>query len=794
MDSPQIAQTSLTKFLTFFFYSPHTKELSMSPLMRSTLRRLFLLILVLASSGHLPLLAESLAKPWRLLFLWALLLLETGTPWQRRLLASLLSFPLLALQAPLALLALLPLPFLLNFNENRKEDLSLFLLRSAAISFLLHNSIFSLLTTWPDAFMREGLSLLAGSPVLWHSPVLPSALWLAVGIPLLISLPLSRAWRAALLALSLVDAWLLMGLTLRFLPTLQTHPTYWPTALALAQIFLLLLISHHSKQTTATGTSWPRRLIVSTLCLLGLSLFAWQELTVLPSLEGCKVGIRQEGDWSWHMAVEGERGGPRIGAFLELIKASGADLVILEDDEIADADLDIFLLIHPCEPLSEALQTWMLTFMQEGGGILVDGEHTNIHGIEEGVNSFLRHTGITLNNDSALPIGRGWQWIHRFQSYAHPVMRHIHKAIDHGLSVGGSLEVNYPARVLLAGSMAFSDHAKVVPSKKGDDMGDKRPNRDERMGGLPLIACEEVGAGRLLVIGDTSGLMSLSATGGWRGWLDMLSWLSGSRGTQAGAVRLVQKDKIVWIDYTHGSAGFQQQSDLNFSFMELATQLLERGYLPLALPDFDEELLQGSPLLLMPGPLSPLSQRESIVLKRYMEAGGKVILTADARRNGAKAFLQSHGLSLLDTPLGQAPDLLNEEREDARFLLNESWALQTTQPVDTLLQAWGYAIALEKEVGAGSLILVGDDRLFTRLILKGQQSKGRRPSQSTRLQKSKAKLVAKPESHLRKAWKETHQATFVRSSARRVQHDRPNPKAASEWVLDQMISSDKDGN
>ncbi len=478
------------------------------------------------------------------------------------------------------------------------------------------------------------------------------------------------------------------------------------------------------------GRAWrwlPLPLLAGLLLLPGT--VGWRATSV----EDLKIGIRDKGEWSWHLTRLGERPGPRIGGLLEVLRIWGADVLILDEEELLPpGDLDLLFVVHPDTLISPAMVDGFMEYMEGGGAIVLVGEHTNVHEIMHGCNSLLQGTGMRLKDDSALGTLHGWDWDYNQKYYLAPVNRGLRNAHQFGVSVGGSLDLSYPAYPLITGLMAFSDTGDPE-NEQGGLMGNKRYDWEERYGSIPLLAAQPIGKGILVVLGDTSGLMSLNTPFVWRNYLTLASSLAhrspllehrlllglllaaltaggllllrGSGAAPGGEAvpldppialgllltalcflagakyaaappSIPQPDRVGWVDLSH-QANWIQSGEVDWNAMALMEAVLDADLIPLGMSEFRPAELAGSRFLLIEGAARKYSSAECADLMEFVAGGGRLVIAGDCRRAAAlERLLGTFGLGLDDVPLGTAPVARDSSGLPLDFEFYEAWPVQ----------------------------------------------------------------------------------------------------------------------
>ena len=749
---------------------------SLSPL--GILAEFLLGLGTLVAGGWLPVLHSTSALPL------ALLLLLPGTllallPLQgsRHDLWAIPALLVVFFSVPgLSAFFLLPLAVFLFLRHPGLRHPAVVMLLAAAGSLLFSTPQLFWLSDWLSLHVTGFLGSLADRNLQWGDSTGVFLLVFHFAIRLLAGLVL-RASRSVLAGTSaLLGGLIAMGVWIGSLDVPPANIDLFPLAwFACGMLLLELLLRANPAGTSSFRTRLPGWAL-PVLAVLGLAI-VWH--AALPasraSLDGVTIAFREEGDWSWESTREGTRPGPRMGGLLEVLKRWGARVDILKDEELqrrAD-DYDLVFVIHPTEPLPRELRDTLMEWTDNGGALVLVGEHTNVNDIRSGVNDLLRETSMRLKDDSAIPAWRGWNWNHVQRYLPGPTTRGMRNAQQLGISIGGSLQTGWPAQPMIVGTMAFSDRGN--PDNPRGKMGDNHYGWDERFGSIVLVASQARGSGVICAIGDTSGLMSLSTPQVWPfhlnlvrgllahpvfgrhpvwpllGWLllmvalpllladgrvrSLLAWAlpaSGMllaaawvQGSQASPVA-VRKEAICWIDYSH-LPSFHSSSTMDWSVMSLVEACYNSNKLPLFLWDFDVRQLEGCHWFLVNGSARRWTPRESRQLRTWVENGGRLMIAGDWRRRDALLpLLEELQLDIGDTPLGTAPESRTRQGTPAEFQFYEAWPVMSTEgALDTLISCWDYPIVGMKHIGKGMVSIMGDEHLLTKWSLEGSQRNGR---------------------------------------------------------------------
>ncbi len=321
--------------------------------------------------------------------------------------------------------------------------------------------------------------------------------------------------------------------------------------------------------------------------------------------------------------------------------------------------------------------------------------------------------------------------------------------------VGASLSVIPPARVVLNGRDGYSDAGDPANEAAGS-LGNMSLDPGERVGDLALVAEASSGAGRVMVFGDTTPFQNPVLPRNYRfvdrvfRWLDSDAnaglWatieLVASLVLLCGAVLIVYfmpgdvrflltcataiaiavaVAALPWsssaiddtdyrapyavVDLSHFEIGQMQKTPDAVDGLTLNLQ--RNGYTAFLMRDFDEALVRGADVLVVPSPLAPLASDEISVIDDFVSGGGLLMVTAGSERpTGSRKLLGHFGLRLGLVPLGQATSLWNE----APVHFWSAWPVESVsgREMDVLTEVWGHPTAVYVPYGSGGVFAVGD--------------------------------------------------------------------------------------
>lgn len=432
----------------------------------------------------------------------------------------------------------------------------------------------------------------------------------------------------------------------------------------------------------------------------------------------------------------------------------------------------VIIVINPTKEFSKGQQTLLERYVHEGGALLVLGDHTDIGGIMKPLNQLLRFTSMRFNFDSAIPTDSGWQWRGCLRGLLHPdfIGRNNQQL---GISIGASLDCGMRSRVLVVGDHAWSDIGRPwfgtsrlgdMAYNKGEPFGGLVLVAEERFGsGVVQVWGDTSGFqdGSLTethaqVVTVVRGLLNNRLPDGKFRWLvvhgvGMLAgvgfWLLAARPTAmlAGLLTLtigysvVQNriSKSVQASYTRGVAVLDASHAPSYPrsvpqkrITTLSETFLRRRLLLLRSEDF-EATLEGQPeWWVIIAPTQRYSQQKVKRLLDYVNSGGCLLVVGGYDCFPALWELaDAIGLKMLPEPYGAAHNSRialpewrasilaqigsvseqSDEAYDAEISFKESYSLFGENFVP-LVTCWGSALIVQKRIGQGKVVWIGDSR------------------------------------------------------------------------------------
>jgi hypothetical protein len=412
------------------------------------------------------------------------------------------------------------------------------------------------------------------------------------------------------------------------------------------------------------------------------------------SLEGKNIVASEEGFLNWLKPEKDQYGRLAIGMYgmsKEYFESMGATFT--RSKELSDEDLakaDMLLMIYPNDPWKEGQLQRVLKYVENGGALLLLGEHTTLSKDkddelkfgESRFNEVLADTSMRVRFDSATFTIGGW--LQSYHTAAHPTTAGIDDERNRfGSVIGASMSANWPAAPLLVGRWGWADPGEIGGSAM---MGNGKYNPGEKLGDVILAAEQPYGKGRIIAFGDTSSFTNGITIGShlytsrlygylagrasspqvlWRqflgillalGFLSLLVWrreplqIALAAATLAGVLaicvnttysaatvlpdgRKQTPNNLAYIDSTHMEA-YSPESWRPEGMMGLNQTLMRDGYLTLNLPEFTRERIERAGFLVSVAPAREFSIAERDIVRDFVTGGGIFVCTVGYEQRG----------------------------------------------------------------------------------------------------------------------------------------------------------------
>jgi hypothetical protein len=289
--------------------------------------------------------------------------------------------------------------------------------------------------------------------LLWHSCVLlllVTMAWIPLRMALLVTLVLQQQLRADVAALPnvgqmLVSTWVHMGLVCLLaavLSRLVPLPGHGPVDRSARRLRPSKLPPGTLRRTVVTA--------VFTLAVFAAAfLYCW---TPVGQRKAGRVAVvERHSSWEpttepYRTKVYGEAGSYNYAAIYEYCSQFYDMSQLLPDKPIDDAALrqcDILIIKTPTSRYAPEEVEAVVRFVQQGGSLLMIGDHTNVFNMNTYLNDIARSFGFTFRNDLLFRIGDPYKQTYKPPKIAHPILQFVPPmcfavscSIDPGPSVG----------------------------------------------------------------------------------------------------------------------------------------------------------------------------------------------------------------------------------------------------------------------------------------------------------------------------------------------------------------------
>lgn len=463
----------------------------------------------------------------------------------------------------------------------------------------------------------------------------------------------------------------------------------------------------------------------------------------------------------WNVPTFGQYGFEKIGMFglLPGYLEAGGYTTEIQNTLTAKSlnNAGTLVIINLNQGFDEETKQTIWDFVENGGSLLVLGDHTGYKQIREPFNDLLQPVNIAYNFDSAIPLEH--KWAHAFELGSHPIVQGVSED-EMQISIGASLTVSPPSRPIILGKYGFSDAGNPF-DPQGGYLGDMVYAQGEQLGDLVLVAQSHYGKGKVLAFGDTTSFQNGALAHSYRFIDNIFAWLAtgdesnfypynvflslvllavslaflfiGVKVTTASlaiytavlalvltvspavsAVTVKDYGKleadVANIDISHA-----ERCDLDIHSSDgidaLAINLARNGYTPLLLKDFSQERIHNSKLVAIVAPARSFSRSEIDIIREFVAQGGLLLLNVGwEEREASKPLLAEFGIGVNNIPLGRISSAQNPQGVS----LWEAWPImcEDADKVDVLVETWSYPVIIFKQYGKGGILVAGDSSFW----------------------------------------------------------------------------------
>jgi hypothetical protein len=471
-----------------------------------------------------------------------------------------------------------------------------------------------------------------------------------------------------------------------------------------------------------------------------------------------------------------QHAGGMFGLLTNYLNASGytANLYNGTVNESALSSVNTFVVINLGRYFNDTEQHAIWTFVENGGSLLVLGDHTDMGGMMNHSNRLLEPIGVRYMFDAALPANE--MWPNTIEPLLHPIAHGICNGDGVEISVGASLTIENPikAKPAIIGRYALSDIGDYTNSGTRAFLGDYSYNAGEQLGDILLVASANYGRGKVMVFGDTSPFQNSAWTYSYNFVNTVFGWLNtpdtGNFTIEMAALIVLSfslvllvvfkitrnfhlililaistalifstslnsitandpqfNGNVVYIDSSHNEL-FNTRGFSDDGIDGLIHNLMRNEYLPFVSFDLHDDVKDEPKMIVLIAPTEQFTKSETSLLMDYMSKGGVIVLSCGwMDKEGASPLLEKLGLEILNQPMGPVPYI---EKNPQNYLLHpkfmDAWPIliHNNSNVEIFymvsIENESYNLAVFKRYGNGGLLLISDSRF---LLNKNLESK-----------------------------------------------------------------------
>ncbi|MCB9880778.1 MAG: hypothetical protein H6832_16615 [Planctomycetes bacterium] len=552
----------------------------------------------------------------------------------------------------------------------------------------------------------------------------------------------------------------------------HVYPHYAPLILLGALLFPLAWFAK------SLDTSHPRPVTRSRYGLVGIAALAVAAILLQSSRAnaeaGGRIAIYEKGFVNWIKPSHGYYGPGSVGMMGllpdYLTRGGYQPEKISELSKAALDDKDVLVVVNQTELFRDDELRAVRDFVRGGKSLLVLGDHTAWKQDMVLPNQLLADTAIRFNFDNAEFFVGGW--LHSYDFWPHQIVAGLERDENSaGSVIGASLDIRYPAVPLVVGRHGFSDPGDTTQQHRAF-MGNRKFDVGERLGDLVLAAVQEVGDGRVMVVGDTSAFSNGVMTIAWPFVMQAFEWLAGRGGSSASLPREVAAllllvlaavitfrswrgdgvqvglvvavgAAIAMLRPSPSATHFPQQpaGSLPLAVIENAhapqcsregvmeeglssftIHLMRDGLLPVHCNEFSSAMIDNAQLVISIAPTDRYREDEVTKLVDFVRAGGRMILSVGMEEEAAAhPLLEAFGFQLEACPLGMTKGEVEPGHGSPSFI--SAWPVVGSGEV--LARIWGRSVACMRDVGRGRVAVIGDSRFLRDVNLETKQGVAR---------------------------------------------------------------------
>jgi hypothetical protein len=515
----------------------------------------------------------------------------------------------------------------------------------------------------------------------------------------------------------------------------------------------------------------PAFIVILLFFIIGVGLHFYPNISTVK--ENKNILLYNKGYCTWDKPVHGRYGLRSSGMFGMLpLYLSSIGYTTRLDSSFNSKNLDsttIVVIINLDKKVPENEKQELKKFINNGGSLLVLGDHTDLGGIMRPLNDIIDYTGIKFRFDCGHYLNKDWQSsMYEYSSY-HPMYHDINDEKDIGISVGASLEFTpvwlNAVSPLLNAKYGFSDWGNPR-NEKNAYLGDRRYNPGELLGDITLITEAEYGKGKVIVFGDTSPFQNGALCYSFQFVKNIFDYLNSDKILNGSVIRifsssfiligliflmvnrksLLDSALILWLSISiilifilipllFGRRETTYKANIPIAYIDdshlnrftqygdegiwsLTYNLMRNGYLPFVnhVETWHRHVSTMPKIQIFISPVKKLNQTEIQSLDEYLQNGGTVIWSVGYQdKEGSQNILDKYGFDLDNIPLGpiQKSETICMTDISIHPKFHEAWPIinvgrNDISPNNTICTGYNYPVIISKAIGKGKFILISD--------------------------------------------------------------------------------------
>lgn len=466
-----------------------------------------------------------------------------------------------------------------------------------------------------------------------------------------------------------------------------------------------------------------------------------------------------------HHGAYGDRSGGMFGFLPTFLSASGYTVYQSDLTPTILDSVDVIFTANLIKKFTPEERDRVWKFVENGGGLLIVGDHTGTDAIREPTNDILAPCGMEINFDTAVPLRHSW--VSEKSFLFHPAGR-SGGVMDGELWLGASVTPGPNGEPFIVGRGALSDPGDMA-NKNRSYLGNLAYDPGEPLGDIVLAAAAHWGKGKAVLHGDTSPYQNgtivrsytmihrtlrwLADTGissvldRWRNWL--LAVILGIGGSVL-VVASIRQSNLIFAGLLVPALSVALWSSIpgprgtTWKPESFRLALIDTGHKPLSdgmawepastggieynlmrnglAPRFADTPSQiacdSAAVYILSAPTKAPSSETIERFDRYVRDGGWLIVNAGWNLEPkVHNLLDRFGVSMQNIPLGQTMGVAYGDS----VRMADAYPLESRDPgTEDLIKAFDYPVAKLVRRGRGGFVAIGDTQFLYNKNLEGQ--------------------------------------------------------------------------